>query len=377
MELGFLNPLLDRPGPWASVYFDNSPADQSADARRELSAREACRELAEQGADEATCHAVYDALAGLDPSAEPVGRAVFATRGEVVLDPPLSAPPQGPLASWSPLPHLSPLLDLAGENPLCLVAYVSRTGADFELRGARGSEDAGGARGAAWPVHRTTSADWSERHFQFKVENTWEHNAAEIAHELVSRQQESRADLLVLVGDPRERRAVHDRLPEDLRAITVESEHGGRAAGASSPLLDEDLRLARRDHLRRYTDDTLERFQAGLSPRNVQEAAVAGVPALVEAAREHRIASLLVWPDGPDLEHEVWVGAEPDQLAVRRTDARYLGAREPVVARADDALIRSAAATGADVIPVHGAEKGSPDSPGGGMGALLRWSEPG
>ncbi|MEU9354555.1 hypothetical protein AB0D65_27145, partial [Streptomyces griseoloalbus] len=40
-----------------------------------------------------------------------------------------------------------------------------------------------GRRAAAGrrPLHRTGSVDWSERHFQLRVENTWEHNAAEIA----------------------------------------------------------------------------------------------------------------------------------------------------------------------------------------------------
>jgi hypothetical protein len=117
------------------------------------------------------------------------------------------------------------------------VAYVDRTGADFELRGAAGPQDAGQVEGRQWPVHRTASSDWSERHFQLKVEDTWEHNAGEIAEALSSAYEESGADLVVLVGDLRERLAVHERLPEAARQVTVETEHGGRAAGSSSAVL--------------------------------------------------------------------------------------------------------------------------------------------
>jgi hypothetical protein len=108
---------------------------------------------------------------------------------------------------------------------------------------------------------------------------------------------------------------------------------------------------------------------------------VEGVPALVEAAREHRIDELLIRPDGPDAHREVWIGEDPDQLAVRRTDLKILGEQNSWSARADDALIRSAVATGApalSVTPATGAAGAAGASgeevPVGGLGALLRWT---
>jgi hypothetical protein len=50
-----------------------------------------------------------------------------------------------------------------------------------------------------------------------------------------------------------------------------------------------------------------------------------------------------------DPARETWVGGAPDQVAVRRSDVRTLGASEPV--RADDALLRAAAVTAADGHP--------------------------
>ncbi len=70
------------------------------------------------------------------------------------------------------------------------------------------------------------------------------------------------------------------------------------------------------------------------------------------------------------------MGDEPDQVAVRRNDARRPGRSQPVSARADDALLRAAVATGAEVVSVAplADEPGTPDGlPVGGLGALLRW----
>ncbi|WP_279327935.1 Vms1/Ankzf1 family peptidyl-tRNA hydrolase [Streptomyces sp. OS603R] len=378
MQLSFLQPLFDRPGPWATVYFGPLQSDESGAKRRELSVREACRTLEEEGADAATTEAVRDALLRIGPAEDPAGRVVFATGGEVVLSHRLSRPPQRQISCWAPLPRLTPLLELAGQDPVCLVAYIDRTGADFELRGgAAGPRSAGQVEGEQHPVHRTASSDWSERHFQLKVENTWEHNAGEIAEALNAAYEESGADLVVLAGDPRERPAVHEKLSEAVRGVTTETEHGGRAAGSASPALEEAIEQARQRHTRHRVEEVLDRFRAGRVGTDRPTEAVEGIPALVEAAREHRIDTLLVRPDGPELDRDTWVGARPDQIAARRSDARTLGESDPTVVRADDALLRAAAVTAADVLVVPPADDDGADAtdiPTGGLGALLRWT---
>ncbi|MEU0385432.1 baeRF2 domain-containing protein [Streptomyces chartreusis] len=365
MDLAFLHPLYEHPGPWASVYVDTSRHTEATPHERQLTAQAMARQLADQGADEATCRAVQSAIEDLRHSSEPHGRALFARAGEVVLDPPLARPPQGgDWAEWAPLPRVTPLLELAGEDPVCVVAYVDRKGADFELRSGLGSEAAGSVTGRQWPVHRTSSVDWSERHFQLRVENTWEHNAAEIADALAVCQEETRADLLILVGDDRERRSVHERLPKRLHDLVVEAPHG-----SGSRLLDEDVERARAEHVARRAEAELERFRAARNPDGEGRAgAVEGVPALIDAAREHRIDELLIRPGGPDAHREVWIGEDPDQVAVRRTDLKILGEQHSWPARADDALIRSAVASDAAALTV--AER---EVPVGGLGALLRW----
>lgn len=369
MELAFLHPLYERPGPWASVYVDTSRHTEHTPQERRLTAQAMAQELAGQGADEATCRAVRRALEDLRHSSEPHGRALFARDGEVVLDPPLARSPQRDWAEWAPLPRVAPLLELAGEDPVCIVAYVDRRGADFELRSALGRDDVGGVTGRQWPLHRTGSVDWSERHFQLRVENTWEHNAAEIADALAVCHEETGADLLILVGDDREQRSVRERLPQRLHDLVAEASHG-----AGSRLLDEDVERIRAEHVHDRAATELERFLAARDPDDEGRAsAVEGVPALVEAAREHRIDELLIRPDSADAHREVWIGEDPDQLAVRRTDLKVLGEQNSWSARADDALIRSAVATDAPALSVAAAPGARDDAPSGGLGALLRW----
>ena len=69
----------------------------------------------------------------------------------------------------------------------------------------------------------------------------------------------------------------------------------------------------------------------------------------------------------------MWIGEDPDQVAVRRTDLKVLGEQNSWAARADDALIRSAVATDAPALAVSLVAETRQDAPVGGLGALLRW----
>ncbi|MET9859218.1 Vms1/Ankzf1 family peptidyl-tRNA hydrolase [Streptomyces smyrnaeus] len=372
MRLDSLAPLLDRNGPWATVYTSTARATETSGEERRLTARAAGDELTRQGADASTVDAVHDHLSALSPRTRPQGSVVFAADGDIVLELPLNKAPDRNEVSWSALPHLAPLPELLGENPRCLTARIDRTGADFELVDAHGTHSAGQATGEEWPIHRNATGELSEKHFQLRVENTWESNAGLIAEAIERRFQDTGADVLVLSGDPRERRAVHERLPEQLRAIAVETSHGGRAAGSSSELLDRETARARAEFVARHTAQALDTMRAAHmpGPAPAGSGTAETVPALVEAAREHRVDTLLLRPGGPDRDREVWVGDGSDQVAVRRSELQYLGATEPAPARADDALLRNALATDAEVLVADPQE----ELPVGGLGALLRWT---
>ncbi|MBY8879704.1 baeRF2 domain-containing protein [Actinacidiphila acidipaludis] len=363
MHMDFLRPLYDEPGPWASLCTTPPTTDAFGAEVRELTVRGLCRALTEQGADPDTVEAVREVLGGVAPADAPHGTAVFAAHGRVVLRRPLPRALPQPVARWTALPHVVPLADAYASEVSCLVARIDRTGADFELLGGGEARPAGGAEGSRHPVHRTASADWSERHFQLKVENTWEHNAGTIAESLTDAADHDGPDLVVLAGDPHERREVFNRLPDRLRDHTAISDHGGRAAGASSDRLDADVALARDEFAHRRDRQVLDRFLAGGG-----EATAVGLLQLVDAAQQHRIGTLLLRPGDSDVKEEVWVGEDADRLSARRT------ADAPVSAPAGDALVRAAVATGADVAVLGSGNviapgpTGFPGSPGPGVG---------
>lgn len=381
MELGFLKPLFDRPGPWASVYIDTTRATEDAARQQKLRERAVASQLVDAGADATTLRAVMDRLSHEPVSGAPPGRAVFAAGGEVVLDLPLTLSPLGSEATWATLPHTGPLAVLRGDEPRCLIAYIDRYGADMELREGQRCEAVGHTGGVEWRGrgHRSIPADRYEWHYRNKVENGWKETADVIAGELARQWPGHGARLLVLTGDSRERRAVHHRLPERIRAVTVEAENGSRSPGASKSLLDRQITQACEDYARDRLESALDRFRAGRGRPGEHRAgstssgpgeAAEGVPAVVDAVRSHQVATLLLAQTAADAGRDVWIGPGVDEIAVQRGQAHAMGVARPERARADDALLRSAAAADAEVLLVPEGVRG----PAGGLGAVLRWS---
>ncbi|MFD0345245.1 hypothetical protein ACFQ0M_02490 [Kitasatospora aburaviensis] len=298
------------------------------------------------GADERTCVAVRDRLAAEPAADSPPGRALFAADGDVALDVPLAVSPPDVAATWAPLPHTAPLLGLLDDAmPRCLVAAVDRTGAELERCDLGRMQPAGAVEAPQWQGrgHRAPPADRYEWHYRHRVEDAWDRTASIIADHLARVWPESGADLLVLAGGARERRAVHDRLPQQLRAVTVEVDGGGRAAGIDRDAFDRQIREAWADHRAGHLDTVLGAFQAGLGrpgehgtdgagTETAPGAAAQGVPAVVSAARQHQLAALLVQEGGGDPERPVWIGPSPEHIGVQRADVRAMGVDHPELA---------------------------------------------
>ncbi|MBB4986959.1 baeRF2 domain-containing protein [Streptomyces nymphaeiformis] len=156
-------------------------------------------------------------------------------------------------------------------------------------------------------------------------------------------------------------------------------EHGSRAPGASTEALDREIEDACARYARERVRSALDDFRRGRGrpgehrPGPMDGApgpAAEGVPAVVEAVREHRVATLLLGHDAAEADRPVWVGPSAYDIAVGRTEARNWGIGRPTEARADDALLRACVAADSEVLVVPEEATG----PAGGLGAVLRWN---
>jgi hypothetical protein len=202
MNLSFLRPLYERSGPWVSVYLDASRDTERGPKEFGLRWR-AARELVESDSDPATLDALERALTDHPTRPGRYGLAAFATAGEVGLVEALPEPPRKENAAVGPLPHAMPLVTQRGERIGWLRVVVDRTGADLigategglaRTRRVKGSGD--------YPIRKAQPGGWSQPRYQRAAENTWEHNAKEIAEAVSEMAEATGAEVLVVAGDP-------------------------------------------------------------------------------------------------------------------------------------------------------------------------------
>jgi hypothetical protein len=327
---GFLRRLYQRPGPWASVYLDTSTDTFDAPQRTELGWRAAEAQLAEAGADRATLAALTAAVRGHTGTGRH-GLALFATSGTVVLAQPLAQPPLRPAATWGPLPSVLPLLTALGEQAHWLRVVVDRTGGDLVL-------DAGGlprtVKGSQhYPMTKAAPGGWSQPRYQRAAENSWMHNAKDVAEQVTRTVAETGADVVVLAGEVRERQLLAEHLPPAVAERVVQTDAGSRAQGADPQPLDEATAQAVRSVVERHYALVLDDYRAG----RANGIAVAGRSAVRTPLEWGQVKTLLLSPQLP--------------------------------AEAADDLVRAAVAEDADVVLVGPEQEPLPD----GVGAVLRF----
>src|SRR5689334_8722405 len=128
--------LVDTPGPFASVYVDDSHDTEDAAKQVELRCRAIEEELTGQGADDQLVGAVREALTAAPATVGRGGRAVIATRDGVHLDQRLIRPPDATIVRLSPLPYLVPAVVHGVDDPPYLTVVVDHAGADITVHRA-------------------------------------------------------------------------------------------------------------------------------------------------------------------------------------------------------------------------------------------------
>ena len=363
-----LSDIYRRPGPFATVYLDATRSTESGAHEVELRWRSLRETLAGQGAPSAELDAIEAAL-GADEAPGRHGRALIAAGGEVLLDDVLGDPPAREEARFAPLPHVMPYLaQTAGRVPYLLV-LADRTGADLGVPSWAGGGVETVEGDQQFPVHKTGRNDWSELHFQHRVENAWENNAREVAEEVSRRTARSGIRMIVLAGDPRATSLLRTALEEHAGPDTeiVHVEHGARADGASEEALAAAVRDAVLAHVWRQRREVLAHLQQNLGRA---EYAVAGVAGVVDALRRAAVDTLVI-SDDPSSTLHAYIGPEAVQLALEAEEVRALGVDEPARDRLDAALVRAVVGTGGSVLITPNAHEYVAD----GVAALLRYDE--
>lgn len=310
MRLDFIRPLYERPGPYASVYLAG-PEGQAH-----------WRELRDR-LSEADPHTL-DALEkeAIQPAA---GRAMFAAHGEVVLAEAFAGPP-AEIAEWSPLPRITPMLMLRGENVPHLRVIVDQAGAELRAVGG-GSPRRATDSASTWPLQKTAQGGWARVRFEDGA-----YDAALVAHEVDEQVRRLGVELVVVAGEPRPRSLLCDRLGTKAADRVLMVEHGTHADFA------RDAETALDGWLDRRRAELLERYEATAGPR--------GLTQVGRALREGRAHAVLM---PGELAEEIWIGPGSTQLSPDRSELRRWGVEHPVPERADSAVVRAAAMTDAEL----------------------------
>jgi peptide chain release factor subunit 1 len=112
--------LLHAPGPFASVYFEDSDGWHGV-----------CAQLAQQGADKSVTADIERAVRQACRPIAGGGRAVVAGPGGVVVDEHLLRPVGAPVVRVSDLPYIVPIVEHGFDQPNYLLAVVDHAGADI------------------------------------------------------------------------------------------------------------------------------------------------------------------------------------------------------------------------------------------------------
>jgi hypothetical protein len=359
MRLHFLDSLYARPGPYTSVYVDTSRDIDDPDKAIELHRRHARSDLIELGADPATADASADAVGTDADLPGRHGQALFATHGELVLTEELPQPPPLDRTSYALLPDAMPLaLQHAPDIPYAaaVLTRVEPKDSDTAAEDLRAELQTG-----RWPS--STVAPRALTHLRVPI-HQWHQAAERLANELAHLIDLGHADTLVVCGDTWAQGVLVNCLPAPVRHRVATVPGDGQGVESGRALLEPQLAALFRGRLSAHDRDRLESFAA----QRARHPAGEGLPATVAALQRGQADALLVnhpaeeWPP-------LWIGTDPEQIALSAADLQTFGATGYEEQPADAALLYAAVTTGAELIVVPRHETPLDD----GIGVLLRY----
>ncbi|OBH08050.1 hypothetical protein A5696_20580 [Mycobacterium sp. E2699] len=355
--------LLDAPGPFASVYFDDSHDTHDAEAQLELKWRAVREELESQRADRAVIDGIGDAVLNLRPPIGRSGRAVVAGADGVVINEHLAGPPASTIVRVSELPYLVPILEHSFDHPDYVLVEVDHSGADIttHIGGTLRSES---VDGGGHPVHHAAGAETAGYGDpQLRSDEAARKNVRAVA-DRVAELVEKGGDVIFVVGEVRSRSDLMTALPERLHERAVALEVGARHSGHDFGEVKDAIEAEFVNRQSRTIDDAAQRFTAELGRQS--GLAAEGLDAVCSALRQGAVETLIVGDLG-----DATVVADDDvtTIAPNENVLSEQGAAPAKTLRADEALPLLAVSVGASLL-----HAGKRVAPADGVGAVLRYA---
>jgi hypothetical protein len=354
-----LSPLLNTPGPYATVFVDISQDSANGRHEHELHAREACEALQEQGADQAVVDAVAARLAEPVSTAAPAARMLVATKDGIAYDDTAAVRLDRTVATWDALPDLGAWVTHRDAAVSFVLALVDHEGGEVTVHDSDVPEPEATveAGGEVQFVHKAPAGGWAAQSFQRTTEDVWRRNAEAVVDE-IQRLVPQGHRLVLLAGDRDTVGIVRRGLESGAasHATVVELPTGHRGEDGGDEALQEAVRSALMDHVVQRRTAVAHRLRQALGQGH---GAATGVRDVADAFVQGQVETLLV------------DAAALGELSLDPADHPGLsfGAGDPTgQIRADEALIAAAVLTDADVVPMTSAAIG-----GTPVAALLRW----
>jgi peptide chain release factor subunit 1 len=367
MESDRFRQLLGTPGPFASIYFEDSHDTHDASTQLDLKWRALREELAEQGADKAVTAEIEHAVMDLRTPIGRSGRAVVAGATGVVLNEHLLRPTTDTVVRVSELPYIVPILEHGFGQPNYLLAVVDHIGADItaHVNDTLRSET---VDGGGWPVHKASgpeTAGYGDS--QLHTDEAARKNVRAVADrvsELVLNTGDTAFDAVFVVGEVRSRSDLLAALPERVGERAVPLQIGARHSGHDIEEIQQVIEAWFVRQRLSAIDAAAERFTAEVGRQS--GLAAEGLDAVCSALGQGTVDTLIIGEidDATVVANEGLTTVAPTANVLLEQ-----GAAPAKTLRADEALPLLAISVGASLVRTD-----ERITPADGIAAVLRYA---
>lgn len=356
--------LLDAPGPFASVYFDDSHDTHDAAAQLDLKWRAVREELERQRADVTVIGEIENAVAHLRPPVGRSGRAVVASADDVKINEHLALPTPATVVRVSEMPYIVPILAQSFDHPDYVLVTVDHSGAEITTH-VGNTLRTETVEGGGHPIHKAAGAENAGYgNAQMRTTEAARKNLRAVADRVSELVDHHGFDVIFVVGEVRSRSDLMAELPgrlhERVAVLDVGARHSGHGFGEVQQAVEAEF-LKRQ---LRTIDDVAWQFTAEIGRQS--GLAAEGLGAVCSALRQGAVETLII---GEIQDATVVTDEDLTTVAPNEDVLSEQGADPAKVLRADEALPLFAIAIGASLVRTD-----ERIAPAEGIGALLRYA---